>query len=407
MKYTFLLLFVASFAFANPGYEITEITPPDDCVLEIGDLKFTDDGTLMMCTRRGEVWSLKDGNWKRFAHGLQEPLGLIVGENTGEYYLLQRPELTKLVDKDGDGLADRYETFSKGWGFSANYHEYAMGLIRDKEGSFYFGLGLPFSHKKNNKFQGQWLGTIDVHDRGWYIKISKDGEYSRVTAGVREPVGGAINDDGDIFITDTQGSYVATNYIIHVEEGDFLGHPDGLLWEKEKSEQWNAIAAMPDAERNAALDKIRKRPAVYIPYRQMGSSVGGLEYDRTGGKFGPYAGQLFVTDVIQPLLMRASIEKVDGVYQGAIMTFYRGGQLGGGSHKMVFDKAGDMWVGQTARGWGSGHGLKKVHFTGDVPADVKDIRIASDGFTLTFTKPLDPATAGMGGVAALESARPW
>lgn len=388
------LLFLSFLATANDSYEVTEIEPPEGCVLEIGDLAFTDDGTLMMCTRRGEVWSLKDGVWKRFAHGLQEPLGLIVGDKPGEFYLLQRPELTRLVDRDGDGLADRYETFAKGWGFSANYHEYAMGLTRDKAGNFYFGLGLPFSHKKNNKFQGQWLGTMDVHDRGWYIKIGKDGSYGRVAPGVREPVGSAINTDGDIFITDTQGSYIATNYIMHVEPDEFLGHPDGLLWDKEKSEQVNAIAALPDAERNAALDKMRKRPAVYIPYRDMGSSIGGITFDTTGGKFGPYAGQLFVAEVIQALLMRASIEKVNGVYQGAVMAFYRGGTLAGGSHKMAFNKAGDMYVGQTARGWGSGHGLKRVHWKGDVPTDVKDIRIAPGGFTLTFTKPLDPATAG-------------
>lgn len=395
MKHLLLIcLFLALFATANDGYEVTEIEPPEGCVLEIGDLQFTDDGTLMMCTRRGEVWSLKDGNWKRFAHGLQEPLGLIVGDKPGEYYILQRPELTRLVDRDGDGLADRYETFAKGWGFSANYHEYAMGLARDKGGNFYFGLGLPFSHKKNNKFQGQWLGTIDVKDRGWYIKIGKDGSYGRVAPGVREPVGSAINEAGDIFITDTQGSYIATNYIMHVEPDAFLGHPDGLLWDKEQSEQVNAIAALPDAERNAALDKMRKRPVVYIPYREMGSSVGGNTFDTTGGKFGPYAGQMFVAEVIQPLLMRASIEQVDGVYQGAIMAFYRGGTLAGGSHKMAFDKAGDMYVGQTARGWGSGHGLKKVHFTGNTPTDVKDIRIAPAGFTLTFTKPVDPETAG-------------
>ena len=68
-------------------------------------------------------------------------------------------------------------------------------------------------------------------------KVDKNGNWSHYASGVREPVGGAINDAGDIFISDTQGSFVSTNYIIEVKKGDFLGHPDGLLWDKSKTEK--------------------------------------------------------------------------------------------------------------------------------------------------------------------------
>ena len=189
-------LLISAISFAQ-NYSVENIEWPKGTVLEVGDLKLTDDGKAYMCTRRGDVWVLKDGNWKKFAMGLQEPLGLELGKK-GELYVLQRPELTRLVDEDGDDVADLYHTFSSGWGFTANYHEYSMGFTRDKDGNFYFGLGLPFSRKENNKFKGQWLGTIDIPDRGCYLKVDgKTGKFSHFAYGIREPVGAIINKDGE------------------------------------------------------------------------------------------------------------------------------------------------------------------------------------------------------------------
>src|SRR5271170_1659983 len=59
-------------------YRIETVAAPTNIVMEVGGMGFLPDGTLMLCTRRGEVWSLHDGQWKRFASGLDEPLGLCV-----------------------------------------------------------------------------------------------------------------------------------------------------------------------------------------------------------------------------------------------------------------------------------------------------------------------------------------
>ena len=40
---------------------------------------------------------------------------------------MQRPELTRVKDTDGDGTADEYETVFDGFGMSGNYHEFAFG----------------------------------------------------------------------------------------------------------------------------------------------------------------------------------------------------------------------------------------------------------------------------------------
>jgi glucose/arabinose dehydrogenase len=372
---------------ADSGYVAEEVNGPEGVTLEVGDLAFMPDGSLMLCTRRGNVWNLKDGKWTRFAMGLQEPLGLVPGDKPGEIYVLQRPELTRLVDENGDGVADLYHSFAKGWGFSANYHEYAMAFARDKQGNFFGGLGLPYSHKKNNPYEGQWLGTMDVKDRGWYFRISKDGKYEPWAPGVREPVGAVINDAGDVFVTDTQGSFTCSNWVIHVEKGDFLGHPDAFFWDENLAERNQTWKKMPAAERNKAFNKLRKRPVAYIPYRTMGNSVGGCTFDTTDGKFGPFAGQMIVGEINQPLINRVAMEKIDGQYQGAVFQLHRGNDLAAGNHKFAFDKDGTLYVGQTARGWGRGQGLKRMRFTGKVPFDVKTINLEKDGFTLHFTKP--------------------
>lgn len=364
-------------------FKVEEIVPPKELALEVGGMCLDGKGGVMITTRRGEVWNYNKGNWKIFASGLQEPLGIRPGNVPGEWYVLQRPELTRLLDEDGDGSADLYSFFARGWGFTGNYHSFAMAFTKDKEGNFYGGLGLPFSQK--GKFQGRWLGTLKSVDRGIYFKIDKDGNYSQFASGVREPVGSTINDKGEIFITDTQGSFTCTNWVMHVEKGDFVGHPEGLLWDKSRPGVAAKLLKLPLKERNAELNKMRKRPVVYLPYRKLGVSVGGLTFDTSKGKFGPYAGQLIIAECIRPVLLRAFIEKVDGVYQGA--AFKLSDKVGRGGLRPVFAEDGSLWLGKTARGWGRGLGLSKVSWNGKVPFDIKEIKIAKDGFDFIFTKP--------------------
>ena len=58
-------------------------------------------------------------------------------------------------------------------------------------------------------------------------------------------------------------------------------------------------------------------PAVTFPYKKMGQSVTAVMLDASGGAFGPFAGQFFVADYSLAIVMRAEMEKVNGVYQGA------------------------------------------------------------------------------------------
>ena len=58
-------------------------------------------------------------------------------------------------------------------------------------------------------------------------------------------------------------------------------------------------------------------------------SINGVTYDNTGGKFGPFAGQFFMAELMYGgAIIRANVEKVNGVYQGACFPFWGKGLLG-------------------------------------------------------------------------------
>jgi len=116
----------------------------------------------------------------------------------------------------------------------------------------------------------------------------------------------------------------------------------------------------------------------------------------TGGKFGPFAGQMFVGDVSQSRVMRATLQKVAGEYQGACYPFRRG--FLSGCNRAVFAADGSLWIGETSRGWGSVGGrpcaLERLVWRGAVPFEIEKMELTPSGFDLTFTKPVNPASAG-------------
>ncbi|HMF11387.1 MAG TPA: hypothetical protein VKE94_03755, partial [Gemmataceae bacterium] len=191
-------------------YRIQTVPVPNDIVFEVGGLAFRPDGKLFCCTRRGEVWLIAHpgdpvkSKYKLFATGLHEALGLVV-DGPRSIYVVQRPELTKLVDTDGDDVADEYQTICDKWGVSGDYHEFAFGPARDKQGNFYVTLNVGFGG--GHQAKAAW--------RGWCVKITPKGELIPFATGLRSPNGINFSPDGDLFYCDNQGEWVATNKMHH------------------------------------------------------------------------------------------------------------------------------------------------------------------------------------------------
>lgn len=69
--------------------------------------------------------------------GLAEPLGIKVVDE--DIYVMQKNELTQLVDNDGDGITDEYRSICNAFGVTADFHEYSYGLERAV--LWYSGIG--------------------------------------------------------------------------------------------------------------------------------------------------------------------------------------------------------------------------------------------------------------------------
>ena len=152
--------------------------------------------------------------------GLNHPIGIEVVK--GRIYVSQKPEITELIDLDGDGVADEYRTVATGWGLSREgWHEYCFGLADDRAGHLYFALttGRFWTHLGNYVFPGRYRGSI--------MRVGlDDGRIEVVAKGCRVPNGIVRGPDGQIFYTDNQGDWIQSCKLAHVVEGRFYGHPE-------------------------------------------------------------------------------------------------------------------------------------------------------------------------------------
>ncbi|MCA9200615.1 MAG: hypothetical protein KDA87_23910 [Planctomycetales bacterium] len=374
-------------------YKITELPIPDAAYLEVGALELLPGPKLAVSSRRGEIYLVsqpfgrpQDIRYQKYASGLHEVLGLSFHE--GHLYATQRGEVTRLVDQDEDGRADVFETVSDGWGINGDYHEYAFGSKFDSQGQMWVVLCLT----------GSGAAADDSPFRGWCMRVSADGSCQPTCSGIRSPGGIGMNLAGDVFYTDNQGPWNGTCGLKWLRPGSFQGNPTGNKY----YDLTDAIGDRPtEPESNTRIMQQAKQipelepTAVMFPYQKMGQSASGIACDTSQGKFGPFAGQLFVSDQTHSTVMRVFLEKIDGHYQGVCFPFREG--FGSGNVAMVMSESGSLFVGGTNRGWGSRgrapYALERLDWTGKVPFEVKEMRAKSDGFELEFTKAVDPQAA--------------
>jgi len=145
------------------------------------------------------------------------------------------------------------------------------------------------------------------------------------------------------------------------------------------------------------IDELKRIPeldpyAVIFPYIRMGRSITGFVVNQTEGKFGPFENQMFLGDYTQSIVMRATTEQINGVWQGACYPFREG--LSTGILNIHFTPEGNLLTGGTNRGWPvrglKPYALERLEWTGRMPFEIERVTITPDGFRIQFTKPLDP-----------------
>lgn len=401
---SFLLFVIANPVDNNPvkeAYSVETIEMPDGLTSETGGLGFLPDGRMVACFIRGEVmiYNTETKEWKLFAEGLHEPLGIMVISNS-EFLVMQRPELTRIKDTDGDGLADLYEKVTDDFGISGNYHEFNYGPVKNKEGNLFIALNTaspggaikPQLRGKLNPFgRDMQSGIYEMYSvvpyRGWIMKLKPNGKLQPFASGMRSPNGLGFDMEGNLFVTDNQSDWVETSTLYHVKEGNFYGHPASLVWNK------NWKRGNPFVIPVNELDSMRTKAAVLFPQGIMANSPSQPLCDITEGKFGPFAGQLFVGEMNRDRIVRVMLEKVGEELQGACIPFIDGHGLRKGNNRLAFAPDGSLYVGQIAFGWGGDRGIQRIVYNGEPPMDVYTMNLTSNGFDLTFTQPVDKIAA--------------
>ena len=349
---------------SHPGLRVQTIRP-DWFKPRVGGMDFLSDGRLLVSTwdEVGAVYAL-DGvetgdasqiQIERIAEGLAEPLGLKVVND--EIFVLQKQELTQLVDHDGDGITDEYRTISNSWGATTDFHEFSFGL-EYKDGFFYATLGL--AHRLEDT-------ELQAPDRGTLIKIARDGTYENVMSGLRQTNGIGVGPEGELFITENQGQWMPASKVIHVQDGQFHGSHYHM------------------GDRYKGLEMTL--PALWLPQNEIGNSPSQPALISEG----TYAGQMLHGEVTHGGLKRVFLEKVNGSYQGAAFRFTQG--LEAGINRIAWGPDKALYVGGIGMtgdwGWkGTQYGLQRLEFTDEIVFEILKIQATPEGFDMTFTEPL-------------------
>lgn len=353
----------------HPSFDLHQARP-DDFNPRVGGIDFFSDGRMVVCTweSEGPVFVVENHTAanpseikvKKIAHGLAEPLGIKVVDD--EVYVLQKQELTKLVDHDGDGITDEYQTVSNDWKVSANFHEFAFGL-EYKDGFFYATLATAI-------MPGGASASPQIPDRGKVIKINKEtGEVEFLAKGLRTPNGIGFGADGELFIADNQGDWLPSSKIVHVKKGAFYG---SRSVDPVESENW-----------------VEKLPVVWLPQDEIGNSPS----EPSSLNIGPYKGQMIHGEVTHGGVKRVFVEKVNGDYQGAVFRFTQG--LEAGINRLDWSPDGkSLYVGGVGSTGNWGHaeklwyGLQRLEYNGKPVFDILSVSARSNGFELEFTEPI-------------------
>lgn len=379
----------------NQAYERVSLPIPEGIELEVGGLLAVPGKRLLVATRHGEIWWV-DGAYDEnpqprfslFASGLHEILGLAEAPDGG-YYFAQRQEITYVKDTDGDDRADVFRTIYR-IPVSGNYHEYAFGPKVGPDGNLRITLNIAFGGGSPSR----------VPWRGWMLEVTPEGKMTPIAAGLRSPAGFNVTSQGLWLSAENQGRWVGSGRVTVIDKGDFIGEPASLKWADQPD---SPVDLRPEdiTDFQEVFSKVAARmegvktPAVWFPHTILGISTSDILEDLTEGKFGPYAGQFIVGDQGQSKLMRMSLEKVKGVWQGAAYFLQAG--FDSGIVRLAWGDDATVFVGSTNRGWGSvgpkSFALERVRYTGNLPFEIQEITATPDGFNVAFTEPVDAATA--------------
>jgi glucose/arabinose dehydrogenase len=333
---------------------------------------FADGERAAVSTWSGDVWvvsgiddDLDVLQWRRFATGLFDPLGLrIVGDVV---HTLGRDGITRLHDRDQDGEADFYERFNNDLLVTKNFHEYAFDLQTDADGNFYFSKAGPV------RPGGRGFDKIVPH-HGTIMKVAKDGSrLDVVVTGARAPNGIGVGPNGELTSGDNQGTWMPVCRLNWSPNGTF----------------WGCVDTAHRDPKPAAYDP----PLCWLPMN-VDNSGGGQTWV-TSDRFGPLRGELLHLSYGTCSLFLVLKEQVHGVTQGGVVRFpleFASSLMRGRFHPTD----GQLYV-VGFKGWQTSAArdtaFQRVRYRGGAVHMPRALHVTKRGIRVEFTDPLDPASA--------------
>lgn len=381
-----------------PGYQ-AEVLPIPSEVMPTG-LAWLPNGKLIIGSLKGRVWLASDTD----GDGLEDALEPFSDELACPYGVAAAPDadavqavnvitkygLLRLLDRDGDGHAERTETLASGWGHTADYHDWAVGLPRTPDGSYW--IGLPCQQDQRSPAGAYLRGhALRLVPRKATPDDPRKFAVEDYCAGLRFPMGLAIDRQGTFVASDNQGNYNPFNELNHLLPGRRYGFINKLEW-------------TPDFHPSATP------AAVEIPHPWT-RSVNGLTFLETPTElakklapgqshFGPFEGHLLGCEYDSRALIRMSLEEVEGVMQGAAYPFTMPRAADAAMQgPLVCHVAtdGDLYVGNIRdSAWGGGANtgsLVRLAPAAELPAGIAEVKALPHGFQIEFTQPVDSQKA--------------
>ena len=346
--------------------------------VRFGGMDFFADGKrAALSTWDGDVWivsgideKLEKLTWKRFASGGFETLGLKIVDDV--IYTSGRDQITRYRDLDGDGSCDVYETFNDDITSSPGFHEFTFDLHTDKDGNFYMAKAGPVKGGGRGFGGGGGNGEISAH-AGCLMKVDKYGHKLEVVAtGLRAPTGIGVGPNGEITTGDNEGTWVPMCPINWVKPGGFYGVED--------------LAHGRDV-------KTFSQPLCWLA-KSWDNSGGGQAWV-TSTKWGPFSGELLHCSYGQSSIYLVLKEFIGDQPQGGVVKIPV--KLTSSAMRPRFNPVDGQLYNAGLKGWQSNAakdgGFDRIRYTGKPVVSIAKLNVTKAGVALTFTQPLDKATA--------------
>jgi hypothetical protein len=307
----------------------------------------------------------------------------------------------RLNNFDDQGRARSYTIVADGWGYTTDYHDWAVGLPKGKDGNYLVGLPCQQDERTEAeaKYRGQLLRLVPCQPTPNNPRLYS---IESICGGLRFPMGIAVNRAGDIFATDNQGNYNPYNEVNHLRPGKRYGFINKL--EKVKQPDF----APPEETAAVALPHPWTRSVNGLCFLNTPEAV----RQKLGRDlFGPFEGDLLGCEFTTLRLIRMTLDrvtdpKIGDTYQGAAYPLSQTPPASEPTFEGPIVAAvapnGDLYVGNLRdSGWGGGQNtgsFVRLRPIADpspgisIPGLLK-MSAVHDGFELTFSAPVDTAKA--------------